>query len=321
MERKISLFWPLFLIAAGIVWLLIQSGTIPSANLWALTYIWPFLLIAAGVGIILKPYWKYVNIVLDVLIIGGALLAIFYAPQLGWAGPSLFSWMNFSEPFMGPGERGSGNVITQTREVGAFNAINVEYPGEVFIKQGNAESVKVEAEDNLLPHLKTQVKNGTLEVFYRRENGKHVVPTKAVRITIVVKDLNEVQFTSAGELTIEKLEAERLDVSLSGAGNLKLEDIQVSDLGVNLSGAGSMTASGAAENLAVNISGFGDFKGAELHDKTAKVSISGAGSATVWVDDDLTADVSGAGSVSYYGSPSVSRQISGVGGVKHIGDK
>ena len=81
MEQRRSLFGPLLLIAAGVIWLLVKSGTIPAANLWALTHIWPFLLIAAGLGIILRSYWKYTSIVLDVLIIGRAILAILYAPQ------------------------------------------------------------------------------------------------------------------------------------------------------------------------------------------------------------------------------------------------
>ena len=49
----------------------------------------------------------------DVLIIGGAILAILYAPQLGWTNPSIISMINNSEPFIGPGERGSGNVVTE----------------------------------------------------------------------------------------------------------------------------------------------------------------------------------------------------------------
>jgi hypothetical protein len=321
MEHKRSLFGPLLLIAAGVVWLLVKSGTIPSENLWALTHIWPFLLIAAGLGLILRPYWSYTSILLDVLIIGGALLAIFYAPQLGWASPSMLAMFNFDEPFIGPGERGSGNVVTETRKVSGFDAVSVSYPAQVLIKQGSTESLKIEAEDNLLPNLKTEVKNGTLEIFYRRENGKHVNPTKTVKITIVAKDLNDVDFTSAGELIIENFETDSLDVSLSGAGNVNFDEIDVKTLAVSLSGAGSATASGTADSLDLTISGFGDFKGKELHCQDAQVSISGAGSATVWVDEDLTAEVSGAGSISYYGSPSVTRQISGVGGVNNLGEK
>jgi hypothetical protein len=321
MQQKRSLFGPLLLIAAGVVWLLVKSGTVPSANLWALTHIWPFLLIAAGLGIILRSYWQYTSLVLDVLIIGGALLAILYAPQLGWTRPSMLTMFNNSEPFFGPGERGSGNVVAETRDVSDFRALEIDYPAEVIVRQGSQESVTIEAEDNLLPNLKTQVRNGTLEIFYRRENSKHVNPTETVKITIVAKDLADVEFNSAGELIIEQFKTDTLDVSLSGAGTLNLDDIQVQGLSVSLSGAGSMTASGTADDLDVTISGFGDFEGADLHGKDARVDISGAGSATVWVDDDLTAGISGAGSVSYYGSASVNRQISGVGSVNHLGDK
>jgi Putative auto-transporter adhesin, head GIN domain/Domain of unknown function (DUF5668) len=321
MEHRRSLFGPLLLIAAGVVWLLVKSGTIPAANLWALTHIWPFLLIAAGLGIILRSYWKYTSMVLDVLIIGGAVLAILYAPQLGWTNPSIISMINNSDPFIGPGERGSGKVITETRDVSDFHSIEVSYPAQVLVKQGSKESLEIEAEDNLLPGLQTQVRNNTLEIFYKTKDGKHVNPTKTVKITIVVKDLTSVDFTSAGELAIDNLKTNALDISLSGAGNLKLSKILVKALGVSLSGAGSMSASGTADDLNLSISGFGDFKGADLHNKDAHVDISGAGSATTWVDHNLDAQISGAGSISYYGSASVTKQISGVGGVNHLGNK
>ena len=322
MKRNRSFFGPLLLIAAGMIWLLVQMGNIPAANLWALTHIWPFLLIAAGLGIILKPYWQYTSLVLDVLILGGAILAILFAPQLGWASPSMLSMItNDGELVIGPGERGSGNVVSETREISGFRALEIDYPTEVIVRQGNQASLEIEAEDNLLPGLKTEVENNVLRIFYKTEQGKHVNPTRVVKITIVTKDLADVEFNSAGELTIEGLKTSSLDVSLSGAGNLELDNVEVKGLGVNLSGAGSMIASGTTNDLEVNISGFGDFKGADLHGKTASVDISGAGSATVWVDDDLTASVSGAGSISYYGSASVTKQISGLGNVNHAGTK
>jgi hypothetical protein len=321
MERNRSLFWPLLLIAAGVVWLLVKSGNVPPANLWALTHIWPFLLIAAGVGIILRPYWKYTSILLDVIIIGGALLAILYAPQLGWESPSMLTTINFGEPFIGPGQRGSGNVVTETREVSGFQAIEVSYPAQVLVEQGSTESVKIEAEDNLTPGLKTQVRNGVLEISYQPATGRHVNPTKPVRISIVVKNLTHVDFSTAGELTVEKLNTDTLDLSLSGAGSVNLEGIQAKALRLNLSGAGSMTASGTADDLSLTISGFGDFKGADLHSQTANVNISGAGSSTLWVDKHLSAELSGAGSVSYYGKADADQRISGVGSVKNLGDK
>jgi Putative auto-transporter adhesin, head GIN domain len=323
MEQKRSLFGPLLLIAAGVIWLLVKSGDLPASNLWALTHIWPYLLIAAGLGLILRQYWRYTSILLDVLIIGGAVLAIVYAPTLGWDNPSMTGFINIGDNDfnVGPGERGSGNVITQTREVSDFTSIEMDYPAQVFITQGESVSVKVEAEDNLLPGLQTRVSNGTLEIFYKVDDGKRVNPTKAIKVTIVAKDLKEVDFNSAGELTIDGLETDELDISVSGAGNLKLNDITAKDLSVDLSGAGNTTASGVADNLNVIISGFGSFNGKDLHNKSADVNLSGAGSATVWVDDQLDATISGAGSVNYYGSPNVTKQISGIGDVSKSGDK
>lgn len=322
MEHRRSIFGPLLLIATGTIWLLVKSGNIPSANVWALTHVWPFLLIAAGVGIILRPYWKYTGILMDILIIGGLVLAIVYAPKFGWASPSMgfVSWDGDSTYF-GPGEPGSGIVKSQTREVSDFHAIEIEYPAQITITQGEAVSVKIEAEDNILPGLITQVKNGTLNISYKSDDGKHVNPTKAVKITIVVKDLDDVQFASAGELSINGLKTDALDFSLNGAGKVAINDITTKILKLDLSGAGSLEATGTADSLDLNISGFGSFEGADLHSQTASINISGAGSATAWADDELDANVSGAGSINYYGSASVTKNVSGVGSINYQGDK
>ena len=321
MKQYESFFGPMFLIAAGITWLLVKSGNIPASNLWALTHIWPFLLIAAGIGLILKPYWQYTSLVLDVIIIGGTILAVVYAPALGWDRPSATLTMNGAEFYWGPGEPGSGKVITQTRNVNDVLSIKVDYPAQVVIRQGDKQSIQVEAEDNLLEGLKTQVRNEALEIFYKSNDGSHVNPTRPVTITIVVKDLNELNLTSAGEVIIEGLATEELNLSLSGAGNTKLREVSLQNLSVHLSGAGSMMASGTVDTLGLDISGFGSFNGKQLHGQTANVDLSGAGSATVWVDDQLDAEISGAGTVNYYGSANVSQRIYGLGSVTHLGAK
>jgi hypothetical protein len=322
MSQPKSLFGPLLLIAAGAIWLLTKSGNIPTSNLWALTHIWPYVLIAAGIGLILRAYWKYASVLLDVIIIGGAVLAIVYAPKLGWDNPSMNAiYFDGNDLYVGPGDPGSGKIVTETREVSDFTSIEVDYPAQVFVTQGASPSIKVETDDNVLPGLQTRVRDDKLDIFYKVEDGEHVRPTKTVKITIVVKDLKEVDFDSAGELSIDGFETDELDISISGAGSLKLTNINTKNLSVDLSGAGSMTASGEADDFNLTISGFGSFNGKDLHNQTADVNLSGAGSATVWVDDQLDANISGAGSVNYYGSPNVNKQVSGVGGVSKSGDK
>lgn len=321
MSQPRSIFGPLLLIAAGAVWLLTKSGNIPTANLWALTYIWPYVLIAAGVGIILRSYWQYANILLDIVIIGGAVLSIVYAPQLGWDNPSVTTWFSDGDFNIGPGERGSGNIVTETRTVTAFNSISLDYPAQVTITQGAKESLKVEADDDFLPGLQTRVRGNTLEIFYKVEDGKRINPTKSVKITIVVTELKDVSIGSAGDFILNGIKTDDLSITVSGAGNLKVNDLVAKNFSVVLSGAGNMSANGEAEDFQLDISGFGNYDGQNLHSKTARVDLSGAGSAAVWVDDELDATISGAGSINYYGSPDVTKQVSGVGSVSKSGDK
>ena len=321
MSKPRSLFGPLLLIAIGAIWLLTKSGSLPSSNLWALSYVWPYVLIAAGAGLILRAYWRYANLLTDVVIVGGVVMSILLAPTLGWDQPSINTFVFDDGFFVGPAKAGSGNVVAETREVDAFHTIELDYPAQVTVMQGSSVSVAVEADDNFLPGLQTRVRNGTLEIFYKTENGERVNPSKAVKITVVVKELNEVHINGAGDVNVEGVESDELHIHVSGAGDVELTDIDVNELSVDLSGAGNVVASGDADRFDLTISGLGSFKGQDLHTKTASIEMSGAGSAVVWVDDELDAQISGTGSIDYYGSPSVTKQVSGVGSISHKGDK
>jgi len=311
-----SLFWPLALIATGVIWLLVSMNVIPAANLWALTYIWPFVLIVVGVGLILRSYLPAIGWFVSALIVLGAVLAVIYAPRLGWAsGPS----MGFVGSDFGGGTQGSGKIESETREVQDFLAVSINYPADVVIQQGKVESVKVEADDNLLPQLTTEVNDETLVIDNKEESwSRRVNPTERVKITITVKDLREIEFSSAGSLRLNGLKTDELSVNLNGAGEMILNDLDVNKLESRLSGAGNIKANGTANELELRISGVGSFEAPELQSMVASVRISGAGSATVRVENDLTARVSGAGSVKYYGSPTLDEDVSGAGSVSQV---
>jgi hypothetical protein len=315
-----SIFFPLALIATGFIWILVSMGRIPSENLWALAHFWPFLLIAAGVGLMLRTLWEPSRLIIDALVVGAAVLAILYAPLLGWNTPSLGFSFGFDGNF-GGGTTGSGKVVSETRNVQDFLAVSVSYPANVLIQQGKTESVKIEAEDNLLPQLSTEMQNGTLIIRNEETDwSKRVNPTKPVRITIMVKDLRNLNFSSAGSVRVEKLVTDELSVSISGAGSLVLDQLNTRRLDCHLSGAGNANATGVADELKLSISGVGSFDGSNLFSKNADTHISGAGSATVHPKGELTAEISGTGFVHFYGTPHVTSRISGLGSVNKISD-
>lgn len=318
-----SIFWPLVMIAAGVLWILIGIGTIPRANLWALSHTLPYLLILLGFGLILRAYWRSAGMLVSLLVVAGAVLAVVYAPQLGWNNPPGWGWDLWDiGPKAGGAVAGSGVVRSETREVGEFQAISIDYPADINIRQGNAESVTIDAEDNLLPQLSTDVRNGTLHFENSERNWQtRVNPTEKILVTITVVDLNEVRLPTAGQMLIQGLETDSLTVSVSGAGDVALTELSAQNLDFSLSGTGSINADGSTNNLQLRISGLGSFNSGDLQSQDANVQISGAGSATVWVEQSLDARISGAGSIEYYGNPNVTEQISGVGNVSKIGNK
>ena len=309
-----SLFWPLTLIATGIIWLMVSMNIIPASNLWALTYVWPYVLILLGLGLILRSYLPVAGWLVSALIVIGAVAAVVYAPRLGWAGgPSLAFGSDFD---FGGGVQGSGKIESETREVQDFLAVSIDYPADVLIQQGKVESIKLEADDNLLPQLRTEVDDGRLLIENKEDVwSRRVNPTERVKITITVKDLHEIDFSSAGSVQVNGLKTDELSLNLNGVGEMTLNELDVRKLESRLSGAGNIEANGLADELEIRISGVGGFDAPKLESQVATVRISGAGSATVNVVDDLTARVSGAGSINYYGSPTLHEDVSGAGSV------
>jgi hypothetical protein len=315
-----SIFWPLVLIAAGTLWLLISLGQLPQENLWALTYTFPYLLILLGFGLILRAYWRSAGMLVSVLVIAGAVLAVLYAPQLGWTNMPDWAWISPSG--IGGSIAGSRNIESESRSVSDFKALSVDYPAEITIKQGDREALTLTADDNLLPQLQTEVRNGRLSIENNERTwGQRVRPSQTVEIVITVVDLEEIDFSTAGKLLVDGLQTEELDIALSGAADMALEEVELEMLVCRLSGAGNINASGRADIVELRLSGFGNFDGSDLESLAAGVRISGAGNATLWVQEFLEASISGAGSVRYYGEPSVERNISGAGSISSLGEK
>jgi len=328
--RMRSLFWPLFLIAAGAVWFLVALGTVPASNLWAVLNFVPYLLLGLGISLLLRARWQLAGMIASGVVVLAAFLAVLFAAQLHWNTPPDWGCQWSTSPFvsctggldLGGGVRGSGHVVSESRPVPDFTAVSVDYPAEVTIQQGSAVSASLQAEDNLLPQLELRVVDGVLHIDNRETLfSQRVNPTRPVKITLTVKDLSRLDAPSAGDVTIDGLQTQTLDVNVSGAGSVALSGLKVQTLGVDLSGAGSISASGTAASLNLTISGLGSFKAADLAADRASVDLSGLGSATLWVKTSLDVSISGTGSVEYYGSPSLSQSVSGLGSVSALGSK
>ena len=189
------------------------------------------------------------------------------------------------------GVRGSGNVITESRDVSGFSEIALFGSGTVRVDVNGTESLTVEAEDNIMPLLKTEVSNGRLELSVESS----ISPTTDITYTVAAVALDGVTIAGSGDVTATGIAADLFDVEISGSGRVE--------------------PTGTAASLVVEISGSGRYLGEGLEASIGTVRVSGSGEAVVNVTDDLDVDVSGSGGVQYVGEPTITESVSGSGRV------
>ena len=73
---------------------------------------------------------------------------------------AIISFTTFAQPWSKI--EGNGNIIKDVREVGNFTAIASGGSWDVVISYSTDKTVVVEADENLLPYIKTEVEDGKL---------------------------------------------------------------------------------------------------------------------------------------------------------------
>lgn len=209
--------------------------------------------------------------------------------------------------------KGSGNVISESRQLPEFREIRLEGQGKVALTQGNQSSLEVTTDDNILPFIETEVKNGKLVIS--REKGKNLRPTK-LNFTITVKDLEGISIAGSGDVSCNnKLVSDDFYAKISGSGDITLS-VDTAHLESDISGSGSIYLSGSANSYDATITGSGDVDAFDLRARESSVVITGSGNCRVSIADKLRAKITGSGDVLYKGHPQVNKTITGSGSVK-----
>ena len=214
--------------------------------------------------------------------------------------------------------QGSGNMATETRSVGAFEAVGTNGAMDLVVRQGAQQSVQVQADDNLLPLLETVVESGskgaTLQVRWKR--GESIHSRSKVLVTVVMPKLTALASAGSGNIQLETFSTPSLQLAISGSGNTRLDGLSTDDLGVRISGSGNVGGKGSAKTLKVNIAGSGDVRLMDLRADDVSISIAGSGGAAVNAQKALTVSIAGSGDVTYTGDAAVKSSVAGSGSVK-----
>lgn len=215
--------------------------------------------------------------------------------------------------------RGSGRVTREERRVKGFDRVNLAGTGTLSIEQSDKEELIIEAEDNILPLLTSEVRGNTLALSVKPMSN--IAPTQRIHYILKVRDLRELKIVGSGDATMTRLAAEDLSIALVGSGDIEIMDLDAKSVTVNISGSGQVRLAGRVEKQEMILMGSGNYRAEKLESNTATISIPGSGSADVWVKNEIGITIMGSGTVRYSGSPRLTQKITGSGTVHYVGER
>jgi len=177
------------------------------------------------------------------------------------------------------GIKGSGTAKTETRTIAGFKKIEASGAVNLEVDAQKDFNVTVEADDNLLQHIKTEVSGDTLKIY---SEGR-ISPTTKLNVKISMPEI-------AG-------------LNVSGASDAKIMNVKADSLELKASGASEITLNGEAKELNADASGASEINAENLKVENADVEASGASSADVSATNELNVEASGASKISYSGEP------------------
>jgi hypothetical protein len=190
----------------------------------------------------------------------------------------------------------------EDRHLTGFNAISLSASYDVYITQGTAESVKVEASDEDQEHIVTEVSGGVLNIYEKHNHGLHWNwGNKKQVVYVVARDINSISISGSGDVFFKSgINTNSMKIKISGSGDI-VGRLTVKTLDATISGSGDVRLSGRAGDSNVRVSGSGDFEGRDLVTASTAVRVVGSGDATVNAGTKIDAAVSGSGDISYTG--------------------
>ena len=229
---------------------------------------------------------------------------------------------------------GEGSTVTQMRNVGNFSEISFSTEATVYFTQDSVTSFQVEAQQNIIDDMITEIHGSELEIY-----NDHCIKDHApIIIHITSPNITAIKMSGVGDIiTSGKIYTNQMDLSISGSGNIQSQDTifatSMSDaisgsgsikllavstsMNSTISGSGDISMSGSSDSHSLNISGSGSFKGYGFITNSTNVTISGSGDAELFVNSVLDVTISGSGNVYYKGQPIVTTHVSGSGNVIH----
>lgn len=212
-------------------------------------------------------------------------------------------------------ENGNGNVVTQTKEVENFKAIKASNGLDVYLTEGKAQKVIIEADENLQELIEVISENGTLKIRTKKNIGN----SKSKKVHVTYTQLESIDASSGADvLGNSVIKNELLSVSSSSGADVELE-VFTKELFADASSGADLKLSGKATRFIADASSGSDIKAKGLETISCKAEASSGADIEVNVRDRMEGRASSGGDIKYYGNPAdVSKNDSSSGSIRKM---
>ena len=206
--------------------------------------------------------------------------------------------------------KGTGNVMSEERNVSIFHSLRFDCIGNVIINEGKPGLLKVTTDANIMPLISTEVdEKGVLVI----KTTKLVTEANKLEVIVTMDTIQELFVSGSGKIDVlKKINEEKVSFKVQGSGNIRT-DVTSKFVYSKITGSGSIDLSGTTIKHDIDINGSGEVNALNLITEDITISVAGSGLGKVKASNMLEIELIG-GNVEYSGHPKINLNAAKIGG-------
>lgn len=197
-------------------------------------------------------------------------------------------------------EKGNGIIIFQERNhAEPFSKIKVQQGLSVYITMDRKEKIEVEADENIQDLIKTEIKNGTLNIYCK----KNIYKSTAKNIHVSVTDLHEINASSGAYVVSENtLITNITSINANSGASINLQ-ISTDSLFTKSGSGATIELKGKTKYLSIKSGSGSTVNAYELKTQDAAAKASSGSRIKITATENLSVYANSGGYITHQGNP------------------
>jgi hypothetical protein len=176
---------------------------------------------------------------------------------------------------------GNGKLVTRDVPVKSFSELKANGVYELKLTQGDKETVRIEADENLQEYFTVTNEGSKLIINTEKLRDKNLKGKVKMKVFISFKNLKNLEIATVGSVQSEnQLAFDDLDFKNKSVGNVNL-NLTANKFNMENKSVGNVELSGKAEDATVKNNGVGSLDASDFIVQTMDIENSGVGNAAV----------------------------------------